>query len=332
MARLTPEQRRNIRTVIRVGRRLDAPRKHIKAAVETIGVEANYGNPAGGSGSSVGAFQEIDIWGSAAKRRNVRGAASRFYSKAAKADRGQPSYVLAQDVQRSAFPGRYQEKAPEAGEILRHFEQRRGRGNRSAAAGRSGTTSPSPDTAVDHSQDRMALAAAYFQERGRPGALVRLAEGLEAAQDVPAQPAQGRPGEALPRSEGGRRKRSSGLVRGTGAVIGTPGSGTHTMGNWQSDRAIDVSVPRGTPVYTPASGRVVKVKRAPEGGRISGSSITVRKADGTNEYFFTHLSDVNVKPGQRVKKGQQIGRSGVAVGVPHLHFGQKRGDPRKRRR
>ena len=121
-------------------------------------------------------------------------------------------------------------------------------------------------------------------------------------------------------------------MRGTGPVIGTPFSGTHTLGNWQSDRAIDVKVPRGTPVYSPASGKVVKVKVRPEGGRISGSSITIRKADGTNAYFFTHLSAVNVKPGQRVKKGQQIGKSGVASGVGHLHFGQQRGDPRKRRR
>ena len=164
------EQRRIQRIVYEEGRIVPRRirRRLRKSALSTVGVEANYTNPMGGSGTSAGPFQEINIWGSVAKRRNVRGAARRFYRKAIKAYHGQPSYELAQDVQRSAFPGRYRGKAPEAGEILRHFELRRGRGSRSAAAGRSGIASQSQGTAVDRSQDRRALAAAYFAERGWP--------------------------------------------------------------------------------------------------------------------------------------------------------------------
>ncbi len=42
--------------------------------------------------------------------------------------------------------------------------------------------------------------------------------------------------------------------------------------------------------------------------------------------FFTlyaHLSSINVKPGQEVKKGEAIGRTGISglAGGDHLHFG-----------
>ena len=112
-----------------------------------------------------------------------------------------------------------------------------------------------------------------------------------------------------------------------GKIIGTPYSGTHTLGNWESDNAIDISVPRGTPIRATRNGVITRVSIRPEGGRISGSSIHLDW--GKNEAFFTHLSRVTVKAGQHVRKGQIIGYSGVASGVPHLHAGVKHGDPRK---
>lgn len=112
-----------------------------------------------------------------------------------------------------------------------------------------------------------------------------------------------------------------------GKIIGTPHAGTHTLGNWQSDNAVDIAGPRGTPVYAVADGSITKVSIAPEGGRISGSSITL--TTGGNAYFYTHLSRVTVKSGQKVSKGQKIGESGVANGVGHLHFGQQHGNPQE---
>lgn len=116
----------------------------------------------------------------------------------------------------------------------------------------------------------------------------------------------------------------NGPTGGKGKVIGHPYVGTHTLGNWQSDNAIDIAVPRGSPVYADRSGRISKVSIRPEGGQISGSSITINGAS-----FYTHLSGVKVRPGQRVRRGQLIGYSGVANGVPHLHYAVRVGTPHR---
>lgn len=125
-----------------------------------------------------------------------------------------------------------------------------------------------------------------------------------------------------------RRPTSSYPLGTRGPVIGTPHAGTHTLGDWQSDNAVDIRVKRGTPVLAVEDGTIVKVvERSDGGGRFAGSQITLRGRSG-NSYFYTHLSAVNVTVGEEVSAGEQIGASGVANGVPHLHFGQQRGDPR----
>jgi hypothetical protein len=116
-----------------------------------------------------------------------------------------------------------------------------------------------------------------------------------------------------------------------GNLIGAPHQGTHTLGNWQSDNAIDIGVPEGTPMVALQAGTIVKVKHHPQdGGRFAGDQITVRGANG-NEYFYAH-GIAGVKPGQKVKQGQKLGVTGSANGVAHLHFGQMKGDPRKHTR
>lgn len=112
-----------------------------------------------------------------------------------------------------------------------------------------------------------------------------------------------------------------------GSLIGRPHQGTHNLGNWQSDNAVDLSVPRGTPVLAMESGTVTKVvKRADGGGRFAGSQVTV-KGDSGQGYFYAHLAGVNVRQGQKVGQAHQIGTSGVANGSPHLHLGFEHGDP-----
>lgn len=110
-----------------------------------------------------------------------------------------------------------------------------------------------------------------------------------------------------------------------GNIIGRPYSGTHRLGNWQSDRAIDIAVPVGTPVYAVESGTISKVKDGPnDGGRFAGDQVTLV---GRDSFFYTHLSSFVVKAGQKVKKGALIGYSGMANGVAHLHIGQMLGNP-----
>lgn len=114
-----------------------------------------------------------------------------------------------------------------------------------------------------------------------------------------------------------------------GKIIGVPYSGTHTLGNWQSDNAVDVSMPVGTKLRAPRDAVVEKVGGSYSGGasRFDGYQVTIRLPNG-NRLFYTHLTRPSVKQGQRVRAGQVIGRSGAANGVPHLHLGAERGNPK----
>ena len=110
-----------------------------------------------------------------------------------------------------------------------------------------------------------------------------------------------------------------------GLNIGKPFQGTHTRGNWQSDNAVDLRIPEGTAVIALADGEITKTFNSPT-GVTAGWQVTLRSAN--NAWFYGHLKTVSVRPGQRVRKGQTIGTSGSANGVPHLHLGQQNGTPR----
>ncbi len=114
-----------------------------------------------------------------------------------------------------------------------------------------------------------------------------------------------------------------------GKIIGVPYQGTHNLGNWQSDRAVDIALPMGTPILSVGDGVVVKVHGAWHGGRdrFDGYQVTIRLANG-NSVFYTHLRSKRVKAGQRVRAGQTLGGSGAANGVEHLHFASEKEDPR----
>lgn len=125
---------------------------------------------------------------------------------------------------------------------------------------------------------------------------------------------------------------------GTGAVttiknpkiIGTPYHGTHTLGNWESDDAVDIAMPVGTPLYATADGTIgsqIGSLGASSGSRFAGQRLHLKTSD--NELYYAHLSKLAVKAGQKVKKGQLLGYSGEANGVAHLHLGSKDGNPQK---
>jgi murein DD-endopeptidase MepM/ murein hydrolase activator NlpD len=57
----------------------------------------------------------------------------------------------------------------------------------------------------------------------------------------------------------------------------------------------------------------------------AGMNITIRHRDGSRTIYF-HLSQINVRPLQRVKQGQIIGKTGntgTQTTGPHLHFAIK---------
>jgi murein DD-endopeptidase MepM/ murein hydrolase activator NlpD len=88
-------------------------------------------------------------------------------------------------------------------------------------------------------------------------------------------------------------------------------------GQREFHKGVDISAPTGRDIVAPADGIVIKVTREAGYGKVvyisHGSGITTR---------YGHLSEYNVKLGQRVKRGDTIafvGSSGRSTG-PHLHY------------
>jgi len=117
-------------------------------------------------------------------------------------------------------------------------------------------------------------------------------------------------------------------------VIGLPYQGTHGKAfnirggsdNWESENAVDFSVPVGTPLYAIESGTVgSQIGSLGQGGRFAGLRLHLQSAG--NEWYYAHLSRLAVRAGQYVRKGQLLGWSGEANGVPHLHLAQRSGTP-----
>lgn len=80
---------------------------------------------------------------------------------------------------------------------------------------------------------------------------------------------------------------------------------------------LDFAAKTGTPVFATADGRVT------EAGRQSGYGNCVDISHGYNYLTrYAHLSEILVKPGQEVKRGEMIGKvgsTGKSTG-PHLHY------------
>jgi hypothetical protein len=154
--------------------------------------------------------------------------------------------------------------------------------------------------------------------------------GVSQAGSVPGT-GPGAPAAAAPARGGASGGSGRYPVAKLGKIIGTPYQGTHTLGNWQSDNAVDIAVPIGTPMVALQDGVVVKVTRHPQGAAGSRGTRS-RSAARTATSTSTRTAVSDVQAGQKVRKGQELGTTGSANGVAHLHFGQMRGDPRSHAR
>jgi murein DD-endopeptidase MepM/ murein hydrolase activator NlpD len=94
-------------------------------------------------------------------------------------------------------------------------------------------------------------------------------------------------------------------------------------------RGIDLIAPEGTPVFATADGTVTHARAAFERG-FSGYGGHVVIATGGRWLLHAHLSAVDVAPGERVRRGELLGRVGrtcfteedpkkLCAGA-HLHF------------
>ena len=107
------------------------------------------------------------------------------------------------------------------------------------------------------------------------------------------------------------------------------------FGNTKEDVAsihvgLDIVARIGTPVLAVAPGEVTAVTGS---SPLSGRRVTINHGeDGTGTVYSTHyfhLESQLVRQGDRVKRGQIIGRvgaTGLLATYPHLHFELRRGD------
>jgi murein DD-endopeptidase MepM/ murein hydrolase activator NlpD len=97
-----------------------------------------------------------------------------------------------------------------------------------------------------------------------------------------------------------------------------PITGTTTFHN-----GIDVAAPIGTPVYSPADGKISSIYEHATGGK----TLIMHDTQGIR-YGFCHLDEYCVKVGDNIKKKQLIaksGNTGRSTGA-HLHFTVKIGN------
>lgn len=90
-----------------------------------------------------------------------------------------------------------------------------------------------------------------------------------------------------------------------------------TAGASTNHQGIDIGLPRGAPVQATEEGVVVSA--GPKGGY--GNQVRIRHANGV-ETTYSHMDNINVRPGDRVGRGQPlggVGSTGTATG-PHLHY------------
>ena len=90
---------------------------------------------------------------------------------------------------------------------------------------------------------------------------------------------------------------------------------------------VDIAAPTGTYYVAPADGVVTLVASSPF--TLEGNLLMIDHGMGLNSAFL-HSSEILVKEGQQVKRGERIGRigaTGSATG-PHLHWSMKWNDAR----
>lgn len=88
---------------------------------------------------------------------------------------------------------------------------------------------------------------------------------------------------------------------------------------------LDFAVPTGTPVQAPAAGRVILVGDY----FFNGKTVFVDHGQGMIS-MFCHLSTIDVKPGERLVRGQVLGKVGATGRVTgaHLHWNVSLNDAR----
>lgn len=86
-------------------------------------------------------------------------------------------------------------------------------------------------------------------------------------------------------------------------------------------KGLDLVAPQGTPIYASGDGTIKNIEYNNTGSGYGNSIVIDHGVDGLTSRY-AHLSSINVKKGQKVKRGEQIGECG-STGMstaPHLHY------------
>jgi murein DD-endopeptidase MepM/ murein hydrolase activator NlpD len=111
------------------------------------------------------------------------------------------------------------------------------------------------------------------------------------------------------------------IIQAYGAKLSHRGAERYTL---------DFGMPVGTPVHAARDGVVVLVEDShdvgcphEECGRFANFVVVLHSDGTTGEYFHLERGSVQVRPGERVARGQWLARSGNTgfSTAPHLHFG-----------
>lgn len=188
------------------------------------------------------------------------------------------------------------------------------------------TTPPAPSLSTSNPiLDRATLIAAINSDASTSDLIGLMQQADEPGVPAPAAKAVSSPAQGTPKSQAVPGGHGKVVNTGKPHYIGLPYQGTHTLyGNWESDNAVDIALPGGTPVYAVADGTIGS-QIGPIGGsdpHMAGERLHLNIAG--NELYYQHLKTITVKAGQRVKKGQLLGYTGA---LNHLHLGVKNGKP-----
>ncbi|NCB09145.1 MAG: hypothetical protein EOM73_13395, partial [Bacteroidia bacterium] len=88
-------------------------------------------------------------------------------------------------------------------------------------------------------------------------------------------------------------------------------------GEYKMHAAVDIAIPTGTPIQSPASGVVTETYN---GSDTRGKGLRINH--GAYDTLYYHCSAVNVTKGEKVRRGQLIalsGNTGMSTGA-HLHY------------
>ncbi|MFN7990828.1 MAG: M23 family metallopeptidase [Candidatus Micrarchaeia archaeon] len=116
------------------------------------------------------------------------------------------------------------------------------------------------------------------------------------------------------------------LVENPDSIYITQGGKRTALGYYRSNygemrhglahEGLDIHAPLGSPILSPADGRITVLEVTEKGG----NTVTIRSSDNT--YFrMVHMNTIEVREGQRIARGQRIGTVGMSGTItPHLHI------------